>query len=96
LGSSPSGSSFRAAPSQSLDEKEGLRTLPHRPLTWGEGHTAAVEKLDAALDEQARTGREQEVAAAGAATLTAGVELAAANEHVAARKAWLDYVEQGQ
>jgi hypothetical protein len=71
-------------------------TLPHRPLTWGDAHTAAVEKLDAALDEQARMGREQEVAAAGVAKLTAGVDLAAANEQVAARKAWLDYVEHGQ
>lgn len=41
-------------------------------------------------------GQQEEVAGAGAAKLTAGVELAAANEQVAARKAWLDYVEHGR
>lgn len=66
------------------------------PATRGEAHAAAVEKLDAALGVQARMGQQEEVAAAGAAKLTAGVELAAANEQVAARKAWLDYVEHGQ
>jgi hypothetical protein len=66
------------------------------PATRGDAHAAAVEKLDSALDEQVRKGRQEEVAAAGPAKLNAGVELAAANEQVAARKAWLDYVEHGQ
>jgi hypothetical protein len=68
------------------------RRLP----TWGDAHAAAVGKLDAALDKQTRMGQQEEVAAAGAAKLNAGVELASANEQVAARKAWLGYVEHGQ
>jgi hypothetical protein len=69
-------------------------TFPHHPPTGGEVHADAIQRLDSALDEQARVERENEDAQGTSGAMSTGVDLAAANEQVAARQAWLGYVER--
>ena len=70
-------------------------SLPLSPRNGGEAHTDAVERLDAARDDQHRM-READDAARGTdRELAADVELSAANERVAASEAWLHYIERG-
>ena len=58
-------------------------------------HEDAVQRLDAARHERERL-READGEAEGTEEqLSAGVELSAANERVAAREAWLGYLERG-
>jgi hypothetical protein len=70
-------------------------TLPHEPRTDDEVHADAIERLDAALDEQTRATERSQSVEGTQGDLHAEVETAAAKEQVAARRAWLDYVEQG-
>lgn len=70
-------------------------TLPHNPQTDGKAHDEASQRLEAALDAQERVSEESDGARGGTGELSANVELAAANEQVAAREAWLKYVEHG-
>jgi hypothetical protein len=70
-------------------------TMPRRPITGGETHIHAIERLDAAVDDQARRSQDSDAAQGTARELTAAVGLAAANEHVAAREAWVKYIEHG-
>jgi hypothetical protein len=70
-------------------------TLPQSSQTNGEAHDEASHKLDAALEDQARLSEANTAAMGGSDELGAGVRLAAANETVAAREAWVKYVEHG-
>jgi len=70
-------------------------TLPHRPRTGGEAHAEAVQRHDAARDDQERLRQDDEDAQGSEQELSAGVELSAAHERVAASEAWLSYIERG-
>ena len=70
-------------------------TLPHQSRTGDEVHADAVERLGAALDEEARATERTQTAEGTRDDLHAEVEAAAAKEQVTARRAWLDYVERG-
>jgi hypothetical protein len=51
--------------------------------------------LDAALGEQSRRSQHNDSAQGTSGELSAGVQLAAADEQVAAREAWVKYIEHG-
>jgi hypothetical protein len=70
-------------------------TLPHSPRTGGEAHADAIQRHDAALDDQERLRQGDADAQGSEQELSAGVELSAANERVATSEAWLSYVERG-
>lgn len=61
--------------------------------TLSQAHEDAARRLTAALAEQGRSTSRFEVAAGTPAELSAGVELYAADAHVAARDAWLKWVD---
>jgi hypothetical protein len=69
--------------------------FPRNSQTNGEAHDEASHKLDAALEDRARLSDESTAAEGSSDELGAGVRLAAANETVAAREAWVKYVEHG-
>ena len=58
-------------------------------------HARAIARLDAAIEDRERSSKESDAARGGPDDRTAAVELAAANEQMAARKAWVKYVEDG-
>jgi hypothetical protein len=70
-------------------------TLPRSPRTGGEAHADAIQRLEAARDDQARIRQVDDEAQGSARELSAGVELSAANERVAASEAWLSYTQRG-
>jgi D-serine deaminase-like pyridoxal phosphate-dependent protein len=59
-------------------------SLPLSPRTGGEAHTDAVQRLDAALDDQERLRQADDAARGTDRELAAHVELSAANERAAA------------
>jgi hypothetical protein len=61
----------------------------------GDVHARAIERLDVAVDDRERSSEESDAARGGPDERTAAVALAAANEQVAAREAWVKYVEHG-
>jgi hypothetical protein len=69
--------------------------LPHTPVRGGEVHARAIARLDVAVADRERSREESDAAQGGPDERTAAVALAAANEQVAAREAWLKYVEHG-
>ena len=70
-------------------------TLPRRPVRGGDVHARAIERLDVAVDDLERASEESAVDPGRADERTAAVALAAANEQVAAREAWVKYIEHG-
>ena len=58
-------------------------------------HARAIERLDQAVDDRERSSEESKAAQGGPDDRTAAVALAAANEQVAAREAWVKYIEHG-
>jgi hypothetical protein len=70
-------------------------TLPRRPVKGGDVHARAIERLDAAVDDLEHSSEESNAAQGGPDERTAAVALAAANEQVAAREAWVNYIEHG-
>ena len=70
-------------------------TFPRNSQTDGAAHDEASHKLDAALEDQARLSDESTAAKGSSDELGADIRLAAANEKVAAREAWVKYVEHG-
>jgi hypothetical protein len=70
-------------------------SLPPSPRNGGEAHADAVERLDAARDDQHRMRQADDAAKGCERELVADVELSAANEQVAASEAWLHYIERG-
>jgi hypothetical protein len=70
-------------------------TLPRRPVSGGDVHARAIERLHVAVDARERASEESKAAQGGADERTAAVALAAANEQMAAREAWVEYIEHG-
>ena len=70
-------------------------TLPRRPVRGGDVHARAIERLEVAVDDRERSREESDAAQGGPDERAAAVALAAANEQVAAREAWVRYVEHG-
>ena len=70
-------------------------TMTRRPITGGEAHTHAIERLGDAIDEQARRNQRRDAAEGTSDEQTAADGVAAANEQVAAREAWVKYIEHG-
>ena len=66
-------------------------TLPPRPVRGGDVHAQAIERLRVAVDNLERVSEEK----GGPDERTAAIALAAANERVAAREAWVKYIEHG-
>jgi hypothetical protein len=70
-------------------------TLPRRPVSGGDVHARAIERLDVAVDDLQRSSQERHAAQGRTDERTATVALAAANEQLAAREAWVKYIEHG-
>ena len=70
-------------------------TLPRRPVRGGDVHARAIERLDVAVDDLEHASEESAAAQGRFEKRTVAVALAAANEQVAAREAWVKYIEQG-
>ena len=70
-------------------------TIPRSPRTSGEAHAEAIQRLDAARDDRHRRRRDDDDAQGSEREASAGRELSAANERVAASEAWLHYIERG-
>ena len=70
-------------------------TLPRRPVSGSDVHARAIERLDVAVDARERSSKQSEAAEGGPDERTAAVALAAANEQLAAREAWVKYIEHG-
>ena len=58
-------------------------------------HARAIERRDVAVDARERLSEQSGAAQGGPDERTAAVALAAANEQVAAREAWVKYIEHG-
>jgi hypothetical protein len=71
------------------------KSVPLSPRTGAEAHTDAIERLDAARDDQERLRQADDAAQGTERELAADVDLSAANERVAASEAWLHYIERG-
>jgi hypothetical protein len=72
-----------------------LATLPRRPVSGSDVHARAIERLHVAVDARERARAQRGAAQGGPDERTAAVALAAANERVAAREAWVKYIEHG-
>jgi len=70
-------------------------TLPRRPVSGSDVHARAIERLHVAVDARERASAQRDAAQGGPDERTAAVALAAANERVAAREAWVKYIEHG-
>jgi hypothetical protein len=68
--------------------------LPRRP-TGREVHARAIERLELAVDDRERLSEQSDAAQDGPDERTAAAPLAAATERVAAREAWVKYIEHG-
>jgi len=69
--------------------------LPRRPVRGGDVHARAIERLDVAVDDLERSNEENDAAQGPSDKRTTAVALAAANEQLAAREAWVKYIEHG-
>ena len=70
-------------------------TLPPRPPRGGDAHARAIERLNVAVGDLERVNEEGDAAQGGPDERAVAVALAAANERVAAREAWVKYIEHG-
>jgi hypothetical protein len=68
-------------------------TLPRRPVRGGDVHARAIERLDVAVDDLQRSNEESDAAQGQFDKRTTAVALAAANEQLAVREAWVKYIE---
>jgi hypothetical protein len=68
-------------------------TLRRRPVRGGDVHARAIERLDVAVDDLQRLREESDAAQGQFDERAAAVELAAANEQLAVREAWVKYIE---
>ena len=70
-------------------------TLPRRPVRGGDMHARAIERLDVAVNDLEHSREESDAAQGGLDERIAAASLAAATEQVAAREAWVKYIEHG-
>jgi hypothetical protein len=69
--------------------------LPHKPVLGDAVHAKAIARLGAARRDRDRLGQDGETAHGRPAKRTAAAAVSEANEHVAAREAWVHYIERG-
>jgi hypothetical protein len=69
--------------------------LPHKPTRGDDVHATAISRLRTARADRDRLREDGETAEGRPARRTAAIAVAEANEHVAAREAWVHYIEQG-
>lgn len=69
--------------------------FPESPRAGSEAHKSALRRLDDALVEQRRQTDIHDAAKGSRAEPAAASELAGAGEQVAAREAWVKWVERG-
>jgi hypothetical protein len=67
-----------------------------RPVSGGEAHTDALARLSDAVAERQRRRQSYQDADGDPKRRAAAADLAAAEEQVAAREAWVAYIEQSQ
>jgi hypothetical protein len=72
-----------------------IHGLSRKPIRDGEAHVQAIRRFDAAVDDRKRLSAQNEAARGTAGERAAVFALAAANEQLAAREAWVKYVEHG-
>jgi hypothetical protein len=69
--------------------------LSRKPIRDGAAHALAIRRLDAAVDDRERLSEQDDAVRGTAGERGTLVALAAANEQLAAREAWVKYVEHG-
>jgi hypothetical protein len=69
-------------------------TLPRRPVRGGDVHVRAIERLELAAGDLEHSKEEGDAAHGQPEKRAAAVALAAANEQVAVREAWVKYIER--
>ena len=72
-----------------------IHGLSRKPIRDGATHALAIRRLEAAVDDRQRVSRQDDAVRGTSAERDAVVELAAANEQLAAREAWVKYIEHG-
>ena len=82
---------------QAIAARHRLNTgqLARRPVSGGDVHARAIQRLELAIDDRERSSDQSQAAQGGPDERTAAVALAAANEQLAAREAWVKYIEHG-
>ena len=69
--------------------------FPETPREGSEAHKSALRRLDTARDEQREKSEAHDAAQDTPSERAAASELAGANEQIAAREAWVKWVERG-
>jgi hypothetical protein len=69
--------------------------FPEQTRKGSEAHRSALRRLDDARTEQRRTSEVHDQARETSAEPAAATELSAANEQLAAREAWVHWIERG-
>jgi hypothetical protein len=72
-----------------------IHGLSRKPIRDGAAHALAIRRLDAAVDEDEHMSKQYDSARGTSGERGARVVLAAANEQLAAREAWVKYIEHG-
>ena len=72
-----------------------IHGLSNKPIRDGAVHALAIRRLHAAVDDHERLSRQNDAVRGTADQRGAVIALAAANEQLAAREAWLKYIEHG-
>jgi hypothetical protein len=72
-----------------------IHGLSRRPIRDGEVHALAIRRLEAAVDDRRRLSEQDDAVRGTAGERDAVVALAAASEQLAAREAWVKYIEHG-
>ncbi len=76
-------------------EPAWLHGLVHKPIRDGAAHALAIRRLGAAVDDRKRASKQSDALRGTSDQHGAEVALAAANEQLAAREAWVKYIEHG-
>lgn len=69
--------------------------LPEDPRECSAAHKSALQRLDSARDEQREKSEAHEAARGTPGQHAAASELAGANDEMAAREAWVKWIERG-
>ncbi len=76
-------------------EPAWLHGLVHKPIRDGETHALAIRRLDTAVNDRKRANKQSDALRGTSGRHGAEVALAAADEQLAAREAWVKYIEHG-
>ena len=69
--------------------------FPEHPREGSEAHRSALQRLETAHTEQRHRSEVHDAAQGSPSEPSAASELAGANEQVAAREAWVKWIERG-